>query len=103
MKIAFKVINVLLIVWSVIAILAAFLSAGILGAALAFVCTLITLFMAIAGFKGDYSQCKKLAYVSLVFSVISLFTSGFSGSSIVSLILMIGYLVMCITLESKSY
>ena len=103
MKIAFKVINVLLIIWSVIAILSALFSAGILGAAIAFLFTMLTLFMAIAGFKGDYTQCKKLACVSLVFSVIGLFTSGFSGSSIVSLILMIGYLVMCITLESKSY
>ncbi len=103
MNIAFKVINVLLIIWSVIAILSAFISSGILGAAIAFLFTMLTLFMAIAGFKGDYTQCKKLAYVSLVFSVIGLFTSGFSGSSIVSLILMIGYLVMCITLESKSY
>ena len=103
MKIAFKVINVLLIIYSVGLIIYGFLTAGILGALFTLVLTLLTLFMAIAGFKGDYTQCKKLSFVSLVFSVIDVFISGFSAGSIFWLILVIGYVVMCITLESKSY
>jgi len=103
MKIAFKVINILIIVMAAISVIYAFLKVGILGAGIALVLVLVELFMAIAGFKENYSLCKKLSFVCLVFSVIGVFTSGFSGSSIFSLILMIGYVVMCISLESKSY
>ena len=103
MKIAFKIINVILIISAVIAIIQGFLAAGILGAGLMLVFTLLTLFMAVSGFRENYSLCKKLAFISLVFSVIGVFTSSFSGSSIFSLILMIAYVVLCISLESKSY
>ena len=38
-----------------------------------------------------------------VFDAIGLVTSGFSGGAIFSLLLMIVYVVLCISLESKSF
>ena len=103
MKIAFKVINIIIIVLLVLSILKALFTSGILIAALLAVVSLVELFMAIEGFKGNYSQCKKLSFVVLVFSVINVFLSAFSLESLFLLALVIAYVVMCISLESKSY
>ncbi|MBO7395369.1 MAG: hypothetical protein J6U16_04530 [Ruminococcus sp.] len=103
MKIVFKVWNVLIIIGAVLSVISGLFNGGILGAVIALIFSLLSLFMAIKGFQGDYTGCKKLAFIALVLDAIGLVTSGFSGGAIFSLLLMIVYVVLCISLESKSY
>ncbi|MDO4863300.1 MAG: hypothetical protein Q4A05_03930 [Ruminococcus sp.] len=103
MKIAFKVWNVLILIGAALSVISGLINGGIFGAVVALIFSLLSIFMAIAGFKGDYTGCKKLAFIGLVLDAINLVVSGFSGSAILSLLLMIVYVVLCITLESKSY
>ncbi|MCR4888129.1 MAG: hypothetical protein K5979_02960 [Ruminococcus sp.] len=102
MKIAFKVWNGLIIAAAVISIISAYVKAGMLGAGLTLVFELLSIFMAVSGFKENYSLCKKLAMVNLVFGVIGVVVS-FSLSSVFSLVLVGVYLYLCISLESKYY
>ena len=123
MKIAFKVISIILLVIYGIAAIAAILAIMGAGAAtagktggeaavgglailyllLALVPTVIAIFMAIYGIKENYNMCFKLSAILMVLSLISFFASDSKGSNIIGLLFAIGYCVMAKMLDTKSY
>ena len=105
MKVAFKVINILLLVFTVIpaaigAVSGLILSATELGG-LAFFGTIlviipaaVTIFMAIAGIRGNYDTCSKIAFFILALDIISLVFSENRGTVIFQIILLGIYIYM---------
>ncbi len=102
MKTIFKIWNVVMIVLSVIMVVLGLLGGGLLGGLIALLSCIITLIMAIYGFKEEYIRCRNFAIVVIVFDVFDLITDRSAGS-VFSLLLAIIYLVFCIHLSSKSY
>ena len=101
MKTAFKVWNILILVFAVLAILSSLKDGFSIGAFFTIAGTLFSLVMAYSGFKGDYTLCKKLASIILVIYTVSMVTSGFAASAVCSLIIAAVYLFMCVSLDSK--
>ena len=102
MKTLFKVWNVILIVLSVITVAYWFFAFGMLGGLLALLSCILTLIMAVYGFRGDYGKARSFAIAIIVFDVLDLIR-GRDGSGILSLLLMIIYLILCINLCKNSY
>ena len=102
MKTLFKVWNIILIVLSVISVALGFLFGGMLGGLLTLLGCILTLIMAIYGFRGDYGKARSFAIAIIVFDVLDIIRDR-AGASILSLLLMIIYLILCINLCKNSY
>ena len=123
MKIAFKVMSILLLVYyGIIAIIgvlgiagvgaatagktggeAAFGGVAILAILLALIPTAIAVAMAIYGVKENYNMCFKLSAVLMVLNIISFIASDNKGSAIVGLVFSIAYCFMAKKLDDGAY
>lgn len=123
MKLAFKIMSILLLVYyGIIAIIgilgiagvgaatagktggeAAFGGVAILILLLALIPTAIALFMAFYGVKENYGMCFKLAAVLMVLNIISFIASDNKGSAIVGLVFSIAYCFMAKKLDNGAY
>ena len=123
MKIAFKVMSILMLIYyGIIAIIgvlgiagvgaatvgktggeAAFGGVAILGILLLLIPTAMAIFAAIYGLKANYDMCFKLSAVLMVLSIISFIASDNKGSAILGLIFAIAYCVMAKKLDNGAF
>lgn len=121
MKIFFKVWNILILIANVIPAVILLVSALGLGslaseargttAALGGAVVLIvilslipavaTVIMAIAGLKGDYEKCSKIAFAILILDIITIFLSDNKGSAIFQIIMLLVYIYLAKTLQKN--
>lgn len=110
MKTAFKVINILLLVFTVIpaaitAVSGLALSAtelgglAFFGTILALIPAAVTIYMAVKGLRGDYEAASKIAFFILFLDVILLFMSSSKGSCIFQILLLGVYIYMAKSLQ----
>ena len=120
MKIAFKVMSILLLVYyGIIAIIGILGIAGV-GAATAgktggeaafggvailaiLLPTAIALFMAFYGVKENYNMCFKLAAILMVLNIISFIGSDNKSSAVLGLVFSIAYCFMAKKLDDGAY
>lgn len=110
MKVAFKVINILLLVFTVIPAAIGAVSGLILstselgglaffGTILALIPAAVTIYMAIKGLQCDYGTASKIAFFILFIDVILLFISSSKASCIFQIILLGIYIYMAKSLQ----
>lgn len=121
MKIFFKVWNILILIVNVIPAGIVLVGAIGLGSAVAevggttaalggfAVLTVIlslipavaTIIMAIAGLKGNYEKCSKIACFILILDIITIFLSDNKGSAIFQIIMLIVYILLAKSLQKN--
>lgn len=121
MKVFFKVWNILLLVVTGIpagiVLLGALgfgsVAAGVGGSAaalggfavltviLSLIPAVVTVIMAIAGLKGDYEKCSKIAFFILILDIISVFFTNSKGSAIFQIIMLIVYIYLAKSLQKN--
>ena len=105
MKVAFKVMNIILLIVTVIptaitvigglALSATELGGlAFFGTILAIIPAAVTIYMAIAGIRGNYDTCSKIAFFILALDIISLVFSENRGTVIFQIILLGIYIYM---------
>lgn len=121
MKIFFKVWNILLLIATIIP--AGILLLGALGLGtlateaggttaayggfavliviLSLIPTVVTIIMAIAGLKGDYEKCSKIAFVVLILDLATVFIADSKGSAIFQIIMLVVYICIAKKLQKN--
>ena len=110
MKVAFKVMNIILLIVTVIptaitvigglALSATELGGlAFFGTILALIPAAVTIYMAIKGLRGDYGTASKIAFFILFIDVILLFISSSRASCIFQIILLGVYIYMAKSLQ----
>lgn len=123
MRTAFKVISIILLVfYGIIAVMAILSIAGIsaltegktgveaglgglaiLSILLALIPTVIAIFMAIYGIKGNYNLCFKLSAILMVLNIVSFISSNNKGSAVIGLVFSIAYCFMAKKLDDGAF
>ncbi|MDE7363293.1 MAG: hypothetical protein K2N27_00170 [Ruminococcus sp.] len=121
MKIFFRVWNILILIANVIPavnFLMRVIGLGSLAAAvggttaalggfavliviLSLIPAIATIIMAIAGLKGNYEKCSKIAFAILILDIITIFLSDNKGSAIFQIIMLVVYIYLAKSLQKN--
>lgn len=121
MKITFRVWNILILIANVIPavnLLIKGIGLGSLAAAvggttaalggfavliviLSLIPAVATIIMAIAGLKGNYEKCSKIAFAILILDIVTIFLSDNKGSAIFQIIMLMVYIYLAKSLQKN--